>query len=439
MGRHTVAKPGEDEFAAGRRLDFSLHPGQMLVWKSPARFRVIVAGRRWGKSRLAAMLLLKEGLENTDPTKHVFYVAPTFQQAKDVLWQVLMEIGRPVIKSVRSNEAQIQLVNDVWVHLKGSDRPETLRGVGLKFVAIDEYADMKPDVWELIIRPALADVRGRAVFIGTPKGRNHFWKLVKAAESLPDWEVFRFKSRTNPFLPKDEVEAARGTMSSMAFRQEFEASFEAGGSDLFKPNWLKFGPEPDDGTYYVSVDCAGFADAQKAKVLKNSNLDRSAIAVVKVGEKGWWVKEIQVGRWDIRETSLRILQAARRSGAQVVGIEKGMARNAILPYLTEQMRRLNTFPLLVETTHGNKHKTERIVWSLQGRFEHGRLVLNQDGVDEDGGWQDQFIDEYKNFPSEQVHDDMMDALAYIDQVSIQVFHEDADQPEFTPLDPVTGY
>lgn len=436
-----MAKPADEEgFSSGRRLDFSLHPGQLKVWTSPARFRVIVAGRRWGKSRMAAMSLLKEGLENTDPTKHVFYVAPTFQQAKDVMWQMLMEIGRPVIKNIRQNEGQIQLVNDVWVHLKGSDRPETLRGVGLKFVAIDEYADMKPDVWELIIRPALADVRGRALFIGTPKGRNHFHKLVTNAVGNSDWAVFRFKSKDNPFLPAEEVAAAQNEMSSTAYRQEFEASFEAGGSDLFREDWVLYGPEPADGQFYVAVDCAGFADAQQAKALKNAHLDRTAIAIVKVHEGGWWVKEIQAGRWDIRETSLRILRAARKCGSSVIGMEKGMAKNAILPYLTEQMMRLGVWNVRVEDlTHGNKHKTERVVWALQGRFEHRRVVLNSEGADETGSWQEQFLDEYKNFPSAQVHDDMMDALAYIDQCSQIIFFEDFDQPDYTPLDNVTGY
>lgn len=412
----------------------------MAVWSDPRRFRVIVAGRRWGKSRLAAYLLIKEGLENKDITKHVFYIAPTFQQAKDVMWNTLLEIGNPVIKSIRTNEGQIQLANGTWLHLKGSDRPETLRGVGLRFVAIDEYADMKPEVWEMIVQPALADIRGRAVFIGTPKGRNHFYALCEEAAKLPDeWAVFRFKSRDNPFIPTEEVDAAKTRMSSSSYRQEFEATFESGGSDLFREDWVNFGPEPDDGQFFIAVDLAGFGEYEKSSKLKNSRLDRTSIAIAKTHPQGWWVKDIQVGRWDIRETSLRILRAARSCGATIVGIEKGMARNAIMPYMEEQCLRLNFFPLLEPVTHGNKQKTERIVWSLQGRFEHGRITLNDHNADETGSWQEQFMDEYRNFPSRQVHDDMMDALSYIDQVSHVSFAEPWVEPEYTPLCEVTGF
>ena len=92
-----------------------------------------------------------------------------------------MEIGRPVIENSHVNNMQVRLVNGTTISLKGADRPETMRGVSLKFLVLDEYADMKPDVWELILRPALTDLKGDALFIGTPMGRNHFYELYKQA------------------------------------------------------------------------------------------------------------------------------------------------------------------------------------------------------------------------------------------------------------------
>ena len=419
-----------------KSLKFDLHPGQMQVWSDERRFRIVVAGRRWGKSRLAAYLLLQEALMNKDATKHVFYIAPTFQQAKDVMWAVLMDIGHSVIKTPRVNEGTIELVNGTKIHLKGSDRPETMRGVGLRFCVIDEYADMKQDVWEMILLPALADVQGKAVFIGTPKGRNHFWQLCEdAADDPVDWAVYQFKSKTNPFLPAAEVDAAAKRMSSTGFRQEFEASFESGSGDLFKEDWLKFGPEPEEGEWFMAVDLAGFEEVSRQNLSKKKHLDRTAIAIAKVSTSGWWVKEIIAGRWDTRETSLRILRAAKSNGVRIIGIEKGSLRNAVMPYLKEQMQRLNYFPRVQDCTHGNQLKTERVVWALQGRMEHGRISLPS----EDSQWKAEFLDELRNFPSKQVHDDMLDALSYIDQVQTVSFSEYEDNSEYQPYDTVTGY
>jgi phage terminase large subunit len=202
-----------------------LHPKQLEVFNDSHRFKIVAAGRRFGKSRLAAWTLLIEALKSTE--KDCFYVAPTFQQAKDILWGLLKEIGHEVIASAHENTAVLTLVNGRKIYLKGSDRPDTLRGVGLSYLVIDEYADIKPNVWEQILRPALADVQGGAMFIGTPKGRNHFYELYKYAESGrdKDWVSFHYTSYDNPLIPTSEIEAAKTSMSSFAFRQEFLSSF----------------------------------------------------------------------------------------------------------------------------------------------------------------------------------------------------------------------
>jgi len=417
-----------------RNVAFNLHVGQLEVWNDPRRFKIVVAGRRWGKTTLAVYYLVKAALQNPDPKEWVFYVAPTFQQAKDVIWQTLLEIAHPVIKNLRSNEGIVELVNGCRIGIKGSDRPENMRGVGLFFVVIDEYADMRPYVWEEILSPALAKSQGEAVFIGTPKGRNHFWDMINEQKDDPDWGYHFFKTTDNPFIPPQEVVNAQRRMSSQAFRQEFEASFEAGSGSLFKEEWLKQETEPSwEGEFYMAVDLAGFAEVAVASNARQKKLDRTALAVVKTGTEGWWVKDIIAGRWDIRETSLRILRTAKTNGVRVIGIEKGSLRNAIMPYLSEQMKRLNYFPRIVDTTHGNKQKTERIVWALQGRMEHGRITFGE------GSFFEEFKDEYRNFPSAQVHDDMIDALSYVDQISEVVFMDDFDSPDYQSFDETTGY
>jgi len=414
-------------------LNVKLHPAQMQILNSRKRFKVVAAGRRFGKSRLAAWLLLIMALQSTE--KDVFYVAPTFQQAKDILWGMLKELGQEVITAAHENTAVITLVNGRKIYLKGSDRPDTLRGVGLFYVVIDEYADMKPFVWEQIIRPALADVKGSAMFIGTPKGRNHFYELYKYAESGedPDWESFHFTSYDNPFLDSAEIEAAKKSMSSFAFRQEFMSSFEAAASEIFKEEWIKYQTEePEDGTYFIAVDLAGFEDVMKQQGNKKSRLDETAIAIVKVDTTGWWVKEIQYGRWDVRECAVRILKAARDVRATVVGIEKGSLKNAVSPYLMDLMKRLGFFPRIEDVTHGNQKKTDRIVWSLQGRFEHGRIKLNK------GDWNEKFVEQLMNFPDTRVHDDLIDALSYIDQIAITSYYSEAEVGDYEVFDETTG-
>ena len=154
-----------------------------------------------------------------------------------------LEIGNPVIASSHVNNLQIKLVNGATIALKGADRPETMRGVSLKFLVMDEYADMKPEVWEQILRPALADQKGDALFIGTPMGRNHFYDLYTyacvAEDEDPTFAGYHFTSYDNPLLDPEEIEAAKNSMSSFSFRQEFMASFEAQGSELFKEEYVQ--------------------------------------------------------------------------------------------------------------------------------------------------------------------------------------------------------
>jgi hypothetical protein len=137
--------------------------------------------------------------------KLVFYVAPTFQQAKELVWDTMKEMAHEVIQNVHENTGVITLVNGRKICLKGSDRPDTMRGVGLCYCVIDEYADMKPQVWEQIIRPALSDVKGGALFIGTPKGRNHFYALYQKASTEKESIAFHFTSFDNPYLDPDEI------------------------------------------------------------------------------------------------------------------------------------------------------------------------------------------------------------------------------------------
>ena len=413
-------------------LNIDLHPAQLQIFNSTKRFKIVAAGRRFGKSYLSAWILLIKAIQSD--SKDVFYIAPTFQQAKDIMWAMLKDLGKDLIAQAYENTAVLTLINGRKIYLKGSDRPETLRGVGLAYVVLDEYASMKPQVSEQIIRPTLADVKGGALFIGTPAGKNHFFDLYKDAFEDDDWDSFQYTSTDNPFLPSEEIVAASKTMSSMSFRQEFEASFETNSGGIFKEEWFEVAEEPEEGHYVIAVDPAGFESIEKERNLKRSRLDETAIAIVKIDRDKWWVKDILHGRWNVKECAKKILSSAMKVESATVGIETGSLRNAILPYLEDEMRTEGKWVTIIELRHGGKKKTERITWALQGRMEHGQISFNDKRK-----WKT-FLGQMNDFPNHLAHDDLLDALAYIDQVSVSDFaHSIELADDWEVLDNVAGY
>ena len=415
-------------------LSFELLPWQKEVFQDTTRFKVIVAGRRCGKSRLSAVALLVEGLRCPQGSA-VMYVAPTQGQARQIIWDVLMELGRDVIQSSHVNNMDITLINGAKIYVRGSDRPDTLRGVSLTYLVLDEVADIKSETWEKVLRASLSDKKGSALFIGTPKGRNWFYDMYNLGKTDSDeeWKSWHFTTKDNPLIDPKEIEGAKKTLSSFSFKQEYEASFDNAGTDLFKEQWIKFGEEPDDGVWYIAIDLAGFTNVNYSST-RQKKLDESAIAVVKVTEDGdWFIKKIEHGRWDVKEAAGRILKNIREFKPMGVGMERGTVRNAVLPYLSDLMRSNNVYATIHDLTHGGKQKTERVVWALQGRFEHGKVILN-----EEEDWKE-FQDQLLMFPTSQVHDDLIDALSYIDQLAVTSYFEDDDNEGVEPLDFISGY
>ena len=415
-------------------LNFELLPWQKQVYADDSRFKVIVAGRRCGKSRLSVVSLLVEGLKCPSGSA-VMYVAPTQGQARQIIWDLLLDLGRDVIQSSHVNNLDITLINGAKIYVRGSDRPDTLRGVSLTFLVLDEVADIKSDTWEKVLRAALSDKKGRALFIGTPKGRNWFYDMYNLGleGSDEEWKSWHFTTLDNPLIDPKEIEGAKKTLSSFSFKQEYEASFDNAGTDLFKENWIKYGEEPTDGVYYIAIDLAGFTNTNYSETRKK-RLDESAIAVVKVTDDGvWFVQKIEHGRWDVKDAANRILKNIQEFEPVGVGMERGTVRNAVLPYLSDLMRSKNTYAMIQDLTHGGKQKTERVVWALQGRFEHGKVILN-----EDEDWKE-FNDQLLMFPTPQVHDDLIDALSYIDQLAVTSYFTDDQEDNYEPMDFIAGY
>ena len=413
------------------------------MFHDPTRFKVVAAGRRFGKSFLAAAVLFVEGSKTkkvrsdgveVDLTlEEVYYVAPTFEQGKKIMWPLLKKIGASLIAQKYENTGELVLVNGRRISLKGADRPDSLRGVGLSYAVLDEYAFMKEEVFELIILPSLARTEGGVLFIGTPDGKNHFYTLYRRGlEGHKDWKSFHFVSADNPHLPRAEIEAAKDRMSTERFRQEMEANFESGGGVVLTRDMFPIVAQPAyPADKYVAIDLAGFESTEGGRKIKK--LDDHAIAVVGVHAGGWCVEDMIHGQWDTRETALRIVKSYRDFRPGRLGIEKGMAKNAVMPYLTDEMNRLKTYFVVQELTHGNQRKTDRIAWALQGRAEKGRIQLVQ------GEWNRKFFEQAEDFPSNLAHDDLLDALAYIDQIADPWFEGPEVYDEWQPQDLIAGY
>jgi phage terminase large subunit-like protein len=416
-------------------LNFQLLNWQKTVFTDSTRFKIVAAGRRCGKSRLSAVTLLIEAL-NCPEGSSVMYVAPTMGQARSIIWELLHDLGRPVIKSSHVNNLEITLLNGRKILVRGADNPDSLRGVSLTYLVLDECAFIKQDVWEKILRAALSDRKGRALFISTPSGRNWFYDVFNLGQSGEDeeWKSWHFTTQDNETIDPKEIEAAKRTLSSFAFKQEYLSSFDTAGADVFKEQWFKTGKEPQYGSYVVAIDLAGFEDVAKNASAAKKKLDESAIAIVKVTDDGdWFVHKVVHGRWDIRETAVNILKTVRDYEPIAVGIERGALKNAVLPYLNDLMRKNNIYAHIQDLTHGNKKKADRVIWALQGRMEHGRVTFN-----EDEDW-DELKDQLMMFPTNGVHDDLVDALSYIDQLAVVSYQQDYEEDEYIILDKIAGY
>lgn len=428
-------------------LVFSLHDKQLEVFNHPARFKVVAAGRQSGKTTLAGTSITINTLATEswggvelDSTFETAYIYPTFEAGKKNVWPRLKRIIEPIAHAcqVYENTGLIVFPNGRRMRLFGADNPDSLRGFTWSHVVLDEYKDMLDNVWPEIVRPALTVARGSGLFIGTPKGKNHFYHLYRKAESAmsegsKEWAAFTFTSAANPAITKEELLSMTGDMSRELISQEIEAAFRSSGGKVFQAEDFKINPvEPPRGDWVVTVDLAGFKAGARGGTPERR--DEHAICVAKVSPDGWWVKTIEHGQWDVRETALRMFLACKDVGVGRIGIERGIAQQAVMPYFEDLMRQYSRWLHVELLSHRNQSKYDRIQWALQGRAQKGKIMLNP------GPWVDKLIEQACDFPDPRAHDDLLDALAYVDQMATVVYADEFDYSyKYEPLDQVSGY
>lgn len=211
-------------------VPFNPHSFQNKLIESLKRFTVFVCHRRFGKSTLMVNLLLRWAVTARRERWKGAYIAPFYRQAKMIAWDYLKHYGER-IPGIHFDNAELTCItpNGSKIHLLGADNEQSLRGPYWDSVIFDEYAQIRPNAWPEIIRPALVDRKGWAIFIGTPKGKNHFWDLWNAVKEkdLKDWSRVMFKASETDILDKEELENARKIMAPEEYEQEFECSWEA--------------------------------------------------------------------------------------------------------------------------------------------------------------------------------------------------------------------
>ena len=336
------------------------HPGQLEVHNSDARFKVLSAGRRWGKTRLG----VNECIDAAVKGGRAWWVSPTYKTS-EVGWRPLRQIARKIPGAeVRLGDRQVNLPGGGFVAVRSADNPDSLRGEGLDFVVMDECAFMQKEAWTEAIRPALSDRQGKALFISTPKGRNHFWELYqKGINGEEGWQSWTFPTISNPFIQASEIEAAKRDLPEMIFRQEYLAEFidDSGGVFRRVQDAAVLEPqEPDANKQYVAgVDVA-------------SSIDFTVVSIMDVKSKELVYLD-RFNRVDYNVLENRLEALYRRWHLDSMKIEANSIGQPVIDHL--YAKGLSIIPFT--TTSATK---QAIIQGLQSAFEHGEIRIINDPV-----------------------------------------------------------
>ena len=245
--------------AQAQKCCMPLTEPQKEIFDCDARFRVVVAGRRFGKTFLSMWEIAKFARH---PNRKIFYIAPTYRQAKQIIWEDLKQqlASKRWAKKINESDLSITLVNNSKIFLRSADNPDSLRGVSMDFLIMDEAAMIDQRMWTEVCRPALSDKEGHGLFITTPRGMNWIYDLFNNAGHLPDYESFQYTTLEGGNVPAEEVQAAKRELDEKSFRQEYEATFETYAGLIYynwdsKTNVINEPPHVDDRTLlHIGMD-----------------------------------------------------------------------------------------------------------------------------------------------------------------------------------------
>jgi len=340
------------------RIDAGPHPSQRIVHDHPARFKVLAAGRRWGKTRLG----VNECLDVAAEGGRAWWVSPTYKTSA-AGWRPLRRLGSQIGAEVRRVDRQVILPGGGTVEVRSADNPDSLRSEGLDFVVLDECAFMTEAAWSEALRPALSDRLGKALFISTPKGRNFFWRNWQRGTDGGDWASWQFPTADNPYIAAGEIETARQELPERIFRQEYLAEFIDETGSIFRriteaATATESGPLPGH-QYAMGVDWA-------------KHQDFTAITVMDINTKSLaYMDRFNQIDYALQTNRLRALYEQYQPTVIVA------ERNAMGEPLIEQLQR-DGLPVRAFTT-SNATKAI-IIDSLALAFERGDIHILPDRV-----------------------------------------------------------
>lgn len=306
-------------------IPYKPRPAQLQIHEAvdQHRFVVGVAHRRMGKTVAALNQLIKSSLENGQQSPRYAYIAPTYGQAKRVAWDYLTHFVRPLNAEANITELRVDFLGR-RIQLFGSDNPDSLRGQYFDGVVLDEIGDQNPKIWNEIIRPSLADRKGYCLFIGTPKGNNHFKDLFDRADKEEGWAALQFRASETNLIDEEELQSARKEMGDDKFNQEFECSFNAAveGSyygkiigELEEKNRMCEITRDDLCQTYVAWDL-GMGDSTALWVAQNAGQEVRLMDYVENHGQGldWYVNWLKDNKWETAEQLLPHDVAVRELG-----------------------------------------------------------------------------------------------------------------------------
>ena len=325
-------------------FDPEVRPYQAQIWNDPRRNKVLVIHRRAGKTSLALNKLIFEAILN--PNKVYWYICPTMRQAKDIVWkapEMLSKYLPPEAEDKRNEvELTIYLKNGSQIHIKGADNPDSLRGMNPYGIIVDEYAQIKPQLYDEVIMPILGANAGWIWLIGTPNGRNDFWTKFKMAEqNLERWQPFLLQASKSSILSREVLLEIQQGMTERAFQQEFECQFLESSGQIFRrilENAKSTPEEPQQSDYFMGVDLARLQDWTVIKVFDT-----------KTHREVYHDRFNQVD-WNLQEA--RIEAVARRYNNALIRIDATGVGDPIVQAL--QAKGLSVEPFtLTNTSKGN--------------------------------------------------------------------------------------
>ena len=319
-----------------------------MVFNSQCRFCVVIAGRRFGKTFLAVAKLLswasKKGL--------YWYVAPTYRMAKQITWRALKETTPPsAIKKIDETDLSIELLNGAIIALRGADNFDSLRGVSLSGLVMDEFADIKPEAWQFVLRPACADQLAPVLFIGTPKG----WNWAKDAydagfdDDKPDWASWMFTTADGGNVPESELISARRELPESVFKQEYLASFETLANRVY--------------SYFDRVENVSAVEDLGAELYIGMDFNvapMSAVVASKVGDQLHVFDEIELMNSNTEEMAQEIIN--RYAGRKIIVCPDpaGRARKTSAAVGTTDFTILERYGFYVEAPNSHPMVVDRI-------------------------------------------------------------------------------